>query len=370
MITFNAYAWMIGFLALAGSLFACGQDGPQTPTLLPFVMKANETPESAPARPRISRSRYDVTPLSKERVAELAKKLTPEQYNVTQKAGTEAAFCGNLTDNKKDGIYLCIVCGLPLFRSEDKFHSGTGWPSFFQTFDREHVVGRRDDSHGMDRISIECARCTAHLGHVFDDGPRPTGMRFCLNSASLTFVEKGKELPADARPIAKKLETAYFAGGCFWGVEHYFQLAPGVINVVSGFMQGSMENPTYKDVCNDETGHAETVMVEFDPETISFRDLLRGFFEMHDPTQMNRQGPDFGSQYRSGVWCVDDKQLNETKAFIAELEAKKAFGGKKVVTQVEKAKKFYAAEDYHQDYIEKTGRECHVTKPWWLRKEK
>ncbi len=310
----------------------------------------------------LSKSGYDVTPLPKEEVARLAATLSPEAYRITQKAGTEPAFCGNLLDNKKDGVYTCVVCGLPLFSSEHKFNSGTGWPSFFREVDPAHVTRKVDRAFGMERVEIDCARCGAHLGHVFTDGPKPTGERHCLNSASMKFLEKGAPIPPESRPV--KVETAYFAAGCFWGVEHWFKRGPGVLDAVSGYMQGQTEHPTYKEVCSGTTGHAETVKVTYDADRITYRRLVEAFFAMHDPTQMNRQGPDVGDQYRSGIWTVDDGQKNVADAVRAELKEKKAYGEKQIVTIVEPAKTFWPAEEYHQEYLAKNGASCHVKNPW------
>lgn len=330
---------------------------------LPVVLQQPEGthPVTETANHKYSKAGYDVTPLPRAEVARLASKLDPEAYSVTQKADTEAPFCGNLLDNHKDGVYCCVVCGLPLFSSEAKFTSGTGWPSFFTTFDRDHVVGKEDRAAGMVRTEINCARCDAHLGHVFEDGPKPTGLRFCLNSASLRFYENGEERPAASMPVAT--ETAYFAGGCFWGIEHYFDLGNGVVTAESGFMQGHVDQPTYKQVCYDNTGHAETVKVVFDPGVISYERLLEAFFVMHDPTQLNRQGPDSGDQYRSGIWCTSDAQKAAAEAYIKKLTDTHKYA-RPIVTQVEAAKTFYPAEDYHQDYVAKTGGVCHVKNPW------
>ena len=141
-----------------------------------------------------SRSGYDITPLSNSRVEALAAEFSPEERHVILHQGTERPFCGLLLDNKQAGTYVCRLCGLPLFASNAKFESGTGWPSFFQPFDPDHVKNLEDVSHGMRRVEIRCARCDAHLGHVFDDGPKPTHLRYCLNSVSMAFVPDGEPI--------------------------------------------------------------------------------------------------------------------------------------------------------------------------------
>jgi peptide methionine sulfoxide reductase msrA/msrB len=310
---------------------------------------------------KYSKSGYDVTPYTPAKINELAKVLSPKDAEVILAKGTEQAFCGTLLDNHKDGVYVCKLCGLPLFGSGDKFNSGTGWPSFFQPFDNDHIRYISDKAHGMERIEILCSRCTAHLGHVFEDGPKPTGLRYCLNSASLSFVEKGKDLPAMSKPVTT--EIAYFAGGCFWGVEDQFQQLPGVVDAVSGYMGGKTKDPTYKEVCSHSTGHAEAVKVVYDPARTSYRQLLEFFFRIHDPTQVDRQGPDVGDNYRSAIFAATPAQLEEARKFIAEKQASPRFKAKPIATQVnapDASKPFYAAEDYHQDYHVKHGGHCTI----------
>ncbi|MEW6361907.1 MAG: peptide-methionine (R)-S-oxide reductase MsrB [Pyrinomonadaceae bacterium] len=133
--------------------------------------------------------------LTDEQIEKLAADLTEEERRILLNHGTEAPFCGTLLDNKLEGTYACRLCGLPLFSSRHKFDSGTGWPSFFAPVDKEHIEYVRDTSYGMIRTEIRCARCGGHLGHVFPDGPPPTGQRYCLNSASLEFFPEGEEIP-------------------------------------------------------------------------------------------------------------------------------------------------------------------------------
>ncbi len=147
----------------------------------------------------LSSAGYDITPLAREELEQLASSLSTEERRVILAQGTEAPFCGSLLDNKLNGTYVCRLCGLPLFRSSAKFNSGTGWPSFSEGYDRDHITHITDRSHGMARVEIRCHRCGAHLGHVFDDGPPPTRQRYCLNSASMAFVEVGQPLPQVTR---------------------------------------------------------------------------------------------------------------------------------------------------------------------------
>lgn len=349
MLALRVGALLAAVLAVSAALaFRAGQPA------------AGEDMKTTKPGPIYSKAGYDVTPLPQARIDELAKKLKPDEAAVILNKGTEPAFCGNLVDNHKDGVCLCRLCGLPLFRSDAKFDSGTGWPSFFQPVDPAHVVTRTDSSYGMSRDEILCARCGAHLGHVFSDAPQtPTGLRFCLNSVSLTFAGTGAALPPESQPV--KVAAAYFAGGCFWGTEDLFQQVPGVVDVVSGYMGGTKDNPTYEEVCSGATGHAETVRVVFDPARVSYPALLTQFFRFHDPTQLNRQGPDFGTQYRSAIFATDDAQYEAAKAFIEAQKGEKRFVGRIIATQVvpaARAGRFYPAEEYHQDYHMKHGGHC------------
>ena len=271
--------------------------------------------------------------------------LTPEQYRILRQSGTERPFTGKYNMFFEKGTYSCAACGSPLFSSDTKFDHGCGWPSFSAALNNSSVEFHEDNSLLMKRIEVRCATCGSHLGHVFDDGPAPTGDRFCINSAALNFTSAEEEkLPEQ--------EIATFAAGCFWGVEHNFQQIEGVLSTRVGYTGGDVKNPTYQLVCSGKTGHAESVEITFDPSLVSYRELLEHFFKLHDPTQKNRQGLDIGTQYRSVIFYHSSSQKEEAENFIKELENSKRFR-KAIATKIAQAEAFYEAEEYHQDYYRK-----------------
>ncbi len=274
------------------------------------------------------------------------RKLTPAEERVIIHKGTERPFTGEYDNHYENGVYTCRRCGTKLYESTSKFKSGCGWPSFDDEV--PGAVRRLPDKDGI-RTEITCAKCGGHLGHVFaGEGYTPKNIRHCVNSISLDFVA-AEQL---------KTERAIFASGCFWGTEYHLQRAPGVISTTVGYTGGRTANPTYKQVCTDRTGHAEAVEVIFDPSKTSYEKLARLFFETHDFTQLNRQGPDIGKQYRSAVFYLDEEQKQTAEELIKTLK-QKGFAAK---TEVTAAKKFWPAELHHQDYYKKTGKTpyCHV----------
>ena len=273
-------------------------------------------------------------------------KLTPEEKRVIVNKGTERPFSGKYNDFFEKGVYTCKRCGAELFESDSKFKSECGWPSFDEQI--EGAVKWQLDADGV-RTEILCNQCGAHLGHVFlGEGYTDKNTRYCVNSVSMNFIPAKK----------KKSEEAIFASGCFWGTEYYFQKAPGVISTTVGYTGGHVDNPTYKQVSTGKTGHAESVKVVYDPSKTSYEQLAKLFFETHDFTQMNRQGPDIGTQYRSAIFYLNDQQKQIAEKLVKELKKK----GYDVKTEITKAGKFWPAEEYHQDYYEKTGKTpyCHI----------
>jgi peptide methionine sulfoxide reductase msrA/msrB len=327
------------FLVLS-SLFmftACGQKNNTTTKTI-----AMENVISKPENPYYSNTDTSKLVLTDD---QWKKVLPPDLYAVARQADTERAFTGTMWKSETKGTYYCAACGLKLFKSDQKFVSSCGWPSFFEQDNKNSITFKDDNSYGMRRIEALCGRCDSPLGHLFDDGAEPTGKRHCMNSVSLEFVPD-----AIANQNKDNLETITIGGGCYWCVEAVYENLTGVEKVVSGFAGGNVENPSYEEVCSGTTGAAEVVEITYDKTKTNLDEIFQVFFTVHDPTTLNRQGADVGTQYRSVIFYKNEEQKKAAESIIAELN-KEVFNNK-IVTTLEPFKAFYKAKDYHQNYYE------------------
>jgi peptide methionine sulfoxide reductase msrA/msrB len=312
------------------ALYSCSNNtGDQKNSARDNLAKANLIPDTTWTSP-VSKSKE-----------EWKKVLTTAQFNITREHGTEAPYSSEYNKIKDTGIFYCLGCKNPLFSSLTKFESGTGWPSFYAPYSSKSVSVSSDNTAGMARDEISCQRCGAHLGHVFNDGPKPTGLRYCMNGVAMIFQEED---------LDAKIRRATFASGCFWCVEAIYESVPGVREAISGYAGGKKQKPTYEEVGGGQTGHAEAVEVLYDSNKVTYPELLQVYFASQDPTQVNGQGPDHGTAYRSLIFYGNEKEKIFAEQYIADLNKSGKYE-KPIAAEVVPSMAFWKAEDYHQDYV-------------------